>query len=390
MIVALWGGQGSREISRAGVLGPVAVIVAVVMAVPMPVPMAVIVAVVMAGLERIGGEAGSQGRRHLTILLTGPGAFPFAEGAAIGETLNVMVMAVLGGSHLRLKAEHLGAVLAERTVHVRVPAQHVEHALPEGVDHQGVITQVGGGQKLDRRVIDGDSLGVGKDPTDQDPREEEVRRHDDAPESESDGMAKAGLHQGKGDPGVHRFAPTETKTLHQHPGHLGDVGVGIGIRRTTAHHHQQGVVKWHLRGTIKSLTNAGRRRLDHVAINAELPAVIDAEAGFGAVGLQNRRNVVFGMAGCEQHRRHRKHVLNPLGSQAIEAIAKNRSGKFQVSVGHRHRGKGVPKLLRQFGELRHRQAVSTAMTTDKDPQTALRTIDGKRRGGGSHALPDLK
>jgi hypothetical protein len=53
----------------------------------------------------------AEGNRH-AIGLTGTGAFALAEGATLGESFHVVVVAVLGSPHLHLKAKHLGPVFA--------------------------------------------------------------------------------------------------------------------------------------------------------------------------------------------------------------------------------------------------------------------------------------
>jgi len=71
--------------------------------------------------------------------LAGTGALELTEGAALDQPLDVVVVALLRGTHLGLKAEHLGAVLTERAVHLGLAAHDLLDPLFEGVDHQGVI-----------------------------------------------------------------------------------------------------------------------------------------------------------------------------------------------------------------------------------------------------------
>ena len=79
----------------------------------------------------------------------------------------MVMVAVLRRSHLLLKTEHLGAVLAQSAIHVGVAAQHLRHPLLEGVQHQGVITQIGGLDELHRWMIARHQLGVLTDAADQ-------------------------------------------------------------------------------------------------------------------------------------------------------------------------------------------------------------------------------
>ena len=55
--------------------------------------------------------------RRDSIGLADPRAFPLAERAAFSESLHVMVVALLGPSHILFKAQNLGSVLAERAIH---------------------------------------------------------------------------------------------------------------------------------------------------------------------------------------------------------------------------------------------------------------------------------
>ena len=71
--------------------------------------------------------------------LAGTGALELTEGAALNQPLDVVVVALLRGTHLGLKPEHLGAVLTERAVHLGLAAHDLLDPLFEGVDHQGVI-----------------------------------------------------------------------------------------------------------------------------------------------------------------------------------------------------------------------------------------------------------
>ena len=74
-----------------------------------------------------------------TIRLADSRAFPFAECAAFSESLHVMVVALLGPSHILFKAQNLGSVLAERAIHCRVSSEHFVHPLSECVHHHRVL-----------------------------------------------------------------------------------------------------------------------------------------------------------------------------------------------------------------------------------------------------------
>ena len=69
------------------------------------------------------------------IGLTGPRALVLAKLARLSESLDVVMVTVLGCTHLGFKAEHLLAVFTQRAVHRRVTADHLLYPFAEGVDH---------------------------------------------------------------------------------------------------------------------------------------------------------------------------------------------------------------------------------------------------------------
>jgi hypothetical protein len=74
-----------------------------------------------------------------TIGLASPRAFPLAERAALGQSLHVMVVTLLGPSHILFKAQHLGSVLAEGAIHCGISTEHLVHPLSECVHHHRVL-----------------------------------------------------------------------------------------------------------------------------------------------------------------------------------------------------------------------------------------------------------
>ena len=317
----------------------------------------------------------------------------------------MVVVAVLGCSHLHLKAEHLGAVLAQGTVHVRIAPQHVLHPLPEGGQHLGMVPQVGGLQDLQLGMVVCHPLAVLHDPAHQHAGEEEVGEHHDAAIAQLRHLAQAGLNQGEGDPRIEGLAPAEAEALHQQPCHLGHVAVGIRIGGTPTHHHQQGLIDGHgipagrpvlVVRLIQAGTNARTSGLDHAAVDPELTAVVDAQTRFSGVGVQHRGDVVFGMPRREQHRRDRQHMAHPALSQGIETIAQNRSGKLQVAVVHGHPAHAVLQLSGQGGEFLHRQPVAAAVAADQHPDRTMgplerraATLQRVRSGSDRHGLQHL-
>ena len=139
------------------------------------------------------------------------------------------MVTVLGCPHLGFKAEHLGPVFAQGAVHIGVAADYLLNPLHEGVEHAGSLGQIAGLHKGKLGMVCRHPLRVLADATHQHPREEEIGEHQQAPEAQLDGVAQAWLHQGEGDTRVDGLPPAKAKTLHQHPGHLGHIGVGIWV-----------------------------------------------------------------------------------------------------------------------------------------------------------------
>ena len=304
----------------------------------------------------------------------------------------MVVVALLRRPHLGFKAQHLGAVFAQGAVHLRLTAHHLLHPLQEGVDHQGVVAQVGGLEELHLRVVGRHQLGVLADAAHQHPRKQEIGEHHNPLEAQAHHVAQPRLHQREGDPRIHRFTPTETEALHQHPRHLRHVGVGIRIGGAAAHHHQQGVAEGHIGGgPIEGRLDAGAGGQDHAAVDPQLAAVVDAQPRFSGVGVEHRGDVVFGVAGGEQHAGHRQHPLHPLLPQALEPIAQDRPREFQVAVFHRQLRQAAAQPLRQLGEFPHRLAVAAAVAADQHPhRSALHTLQGAGGATGEAGIGLLK
>ena len=77
--------------------------------------------------------------RRDSIGLAGPRAFPLAERAAFSQSLHVVVVTLLGPSHILFKAQHLGSVLAEGAIHCGISTEHLVHPLSERVHHHRVL-----------------------------------------------------------------------------------------------------------------------------------------------------------------------------------------------------------------------------------------------------------
>ncbi len=332
-------------------------------------------------------------RNRHAVGLAGPGALALAEGAALGQPFHVMVVAVLRRAHFGFESQHLRPVLAERAVHLGVTPHHLSHPLLEGVDHPGVIPQVGHRQEAHLGMVGRHPLGVLPDPAHQHPGEQEVREHQDAAIPQAHHMAQTGLHQGEGDAGVKGLSPAEAQALHQHARHLGDVGIGVGIGGSPTHHHQQGVVQGHGRPAGGPVIPIGLRQgfadpraggLNHLQIHAELAAVLHLQAGLAGIGIEHGGDVVLGMPGGKQHRRHRQDVTDPPLPQRLQAITQDRPGEFQIAVLHRQGIEAAPQRLGQAGELLHRQAVAAAVAAHQNAEKPMGSAQRHGEGLRTH------
>src|SRR6266851_1517724 len=68
------------------------------------------------------------------------------------DTLHMMVVAFLRQPDLRLETQNLRPVFAQAAVHLVFPYQNLLHPISEGVEHEGVIFQILGVEKFDRRM----------------------------------------------------------------------------------------------------------------------------------------------------------------------------------------------------------------------------------------------
>ena len=87
----------------------------------------------------------------------------------------MVVMALLGQSHLFLEAKHLGAVFAHAAVHVVVAVEDLAYAVGESGYDARMVVQVGGFDELDVRVGGGNLVGEAVDAVDENSGEQESR-----------------------------------------------------------------------------------------------------------------------------------------------------------------------------------------------------------------------
>jgi hypothetical protein len=111
----------------------------------------------------------------------------------------MVVVAVLGGAHLPLKAQHLGPVFAEGTIHGICALQDFQEAILKRAENLRMVPQVGGMEQFHLRVVRCHSLAVLPDAAHQHARKQEIREHHETPIAQFHHLLQARLHQRKGD-----------------------------------------------------------------------------------------------------------------------------------------------------------------------------------------------
>ena len=284
-------------------------------------------------------------------------------GTACINALDMMVVAFLHQTHLILEAEHLFAILAQLAIHRVAAAQNLQRPFGKGVQHKRVIVQVSRFDEFDVRVPCGDLVHIAVYAFHQNAGEQKIRKHDDPLETQPRGMFKPRFDQGKGNAGIHGLRPAKAQPFPQHAGYLGNIGIGVRIGRAATNNHQQRLFSRDRSSSrIQGFHNATAGGIDHLWIDAKFAAIQDFNAVIlGLIGIQYRGNVVFGMAGGEQHARDGKDTLVAACAQRIQPGTNNRRGKFQKAV--------INIVIRQaaaqpFGnrlEFMHRGFVAAAM-----------------------------
>ena len=72
--------------------------------------------------------------------------------------LDMMVMALLPQPNLRLKAQHLRAIFAQRAVHGVLAVENLRHPLSEGGQHFGMVVQIACLDEFDARMLRRDQI----------------------------------------------------------------------------------------------------------------------------------------------------------------------------------------------------------------------------------------
>ncbi len=342
------------------VMMPLAVMVVVVL---------MVVIVVMMILER--------GERQAMFLAEG---FVAAGGVAVAvagavfqstaDALDMVVVALLGRADIGLEAEHRLAVFAQGAIHGVVAGDKLAQAIDKGFDHQLMVVEIGRLDEIDLRMSRCSLVDRGIDAFDQDTGEQKIGENNDTLEPEPDRPVERRSDKREGDAGIGGLAPPVAHAFPQHAHHLGDIGIGIRVRSTAPHHHQQRLMARNaLLCSRLGLGDAGAGGIEHLEIDAEFGPISDLDAMLCGIGVEHGRDVVLGVAGGEQHARQREHALDACVPQLVETKIDHRVGEFEIAVFDRNAFKALAEDIGQMGEFVDGATVAAAVTAQHDAGT---------------------
>ena len=139
--------------------------------------------------------------------------------------------------------------------------------------------------------------------------------------------------------------------------------------RYTAHGQKQSFVAFNLArggsdGLIDAITGGG----EHLGVDAQFLAVIDFDAVFGGIGVENAGDVVLGVAGGEQHAGNSQNAGAAGGAQLVQTFADNRMGEFEITVFEGILRQALFQLFGQIGEFGDSALITAAMAAQHNTQ----------------------
>ena len=74
-------------------------------------------------------------------------------GISGANTFDMVVMAFLRQTLMRLKANNLFAIFTQQAIHIVIAAQNAAHAIFKGIDHTFMVIEITGFEKLNIREL---------------------------------------------------------------------------------------------------------------------------------------------------------------------------------------------------------------------------------------------
>ena len=252
--------------------------------------------------------------------------------------LNVVMVRFLWQAHFGFKAQHLLPVLTIQAVHNILPGHALFNPVLEGIKHQIVVVQITRLDELQTGVVCGDFIGLVVNPVHQNARKQKVRKDDDALEPKHGALFQRWHHQRERHARVSRLGPAKTQAFPQHAGDLGDVAVGIRVRRAATDNNQQRLMRRDFAllciGALHRFAHTLAGGADHLVIDTQLAAIVHFDVVLRTIGVQDRGDIVLGVTRREQHARNSQNPLTALFPQTVQTVFDDRRGEFEIAVVH--------------------------------------------------------
>ena len=184
---------------------------------------------------------------------------------------DMMMVTFLRKPNLCLKTQHLRPVFTQRTIHIVAALQNFPHTISKGGNDLWVVIQIARFDEFDIGIGRSNLVSETINSIDQNSGKQKIGKHHNALVAQLCDMLQTRLHQWKCDARVTNLSPAKTDALPEHSSDFRDIGIGIGVRRSTADHDKTGFGKidWVDRVICLSdgLTNPVIGCLQHLQIN---------------------------------------------------------------------------------------------------------------------------
>ena len=271
---------------------------------------------------------------------------------------------------LLFEADDLHPIFAQRAVHRGAPFYRFARTLYHHVGHVRMRAQIAGLEYFQRRLALLQRVGCGINALDQHAIEQKERQHHETPQTVACCRAQAIGHERFGGARIAHLHAAETHAFLQHAGDLGDLAVGVRIGRAPAHQNQASLVAAHgMRRARFRRNHPFLRQLQQLGMQIERRTEMEIDGRMFARKRKHlRRQIVFCMAGREQHARHHRHLLRTERQVGRYCLAERRAGKLQIPVTDRMRVGALAHQFDQRLEFAHGIGIAAAMTGEHDTE----------------------